>query len=428
MDLYPKAIDEFRTKTVSGSIVSIISILVMMVLFFSELVYYFKTDTTDNLYINTTRAQSLSVSFDITFHNLPCKLLSLDVFDDTGSPQKNAMHNLFKHKISVDGSRVGPVMKHEVGGTLASEEALIDLHRQHQGSCDLTDEEKIDCGYQGIGQEGCEAKGCCWRPVEEGKAWCFFKGMNMEPATEKVECGLCYGAGHPGECCNTCDQVKAAYERKGWRLRLAGIPQCQREAFRQTMTEQFSEDGGCQLYGSLSLSQSSGHFHFAPHKSLHGDSLSLSGGLFNLLELISFTFEQFNISHTVNMLNFGEQFPGIRSPLDGQTRRLEETHGMFQYYVKVVPTKYNCANGSVLESNQYSVTEHTRHLAPGSARGLPGVYFYFEVSPIQAEFTEKRKGLLPFLVSVSAIVGGAFTVLGIVDTLVSGVSRFNRIL
>jgi len=323
---------------------------------------------------------------------------------------------------------MGPVMKHEVGDTIPSEQALVELHRQHQGSCDLTDDEKIDCGYQGIGQASCEAKGCCWKPAGEGKAWCYFKGTGAETSPEVPDCGLCYGAGHPGECCNSCDDVKRAYERKGWRLRLAGIPQCQREAFRQTMEEQFSADGGCQLYGDLQLDQPSGHFHFAPHKSLHGDSLMLSGGLFSLLELIAFTFEQFNITHTVNSLSFGEQFPGIRSPLDGAFRLLEETHGMFQYYIKVVPTKFVKADGSVLESNQYSVTEHVRHLAPGSTRGLPGVYFYFEVSPIQAEFVEKRKGLLPFLVSLCAIVGGAFTVMGIVDMLVSNFFKHSRIL
>eukprot|EP01041_Mallomonas_annulata_P001094 gene1094-2128_t len=412
LDAYPKAIEEFRIKTVSGAIISIVSIVLMVVLFLSELSYYYKIDTVDNLYINTTRAAKLKVDFDITFHGLPCKLLSLDVYDDTGSTQKEATHELFKHKISNDGKKLGPVMKHEIGDTLQTEEALTNLHRQHTGSCELTDEEKIDCGFQGIGQESCEAKGCCWRPGGEGKAWCFFKGLAQE-VSEKIDCGNCYGAGHPGECCNTCDEVKAAYERKGWRLRLQGIPQCQKEAFRQTMMEQFAEDGGCQLYGHLELNQASGHFLIAPHKGLHSDSLSLSGGLFNLLELISFTFDQFNISHTMNGLSFGDHFPGIRSPLDGQTRSLEDTHGMYQYYIKVVPTRYKRADGSEVESNQYSVTEHLRHLAPGSGRGLPGLYFYYEVSPIQAVFQEKRKGFLPFLTSVCAIVGGAFTVMGI---------------
>ncbi len=29
-------------------------------------------------------------------------------------------------------------------------------------------------------------------------------------------CGDCYGAGDDKQCCNTCEQVKAAYRKKGW--------------------------------------------------------------------------------------------------------------------------------------------------------------------------------------------------------------------
>ena len=43
LDLFPKAAEECRVKTVSGAIVSIVSVLLMAMLFFSELSYYFKT-------------------------------------------------------------------------------------------------------------------------------------------------------------------------------------------------------------------------------------------------------------------------------------------------------------------------------------------------------------------------------------------------
>lgn len=32
-------------------------------------------------------------------------------------------------------------------------------------SCDLASSQKRDCGYMGINQAQCEAKGCCWRPA-----------------------------------------------------------------------------------------------------------------------------------------------------------------------------------------------------------------------------------------------------------------------
>ena len=207
------------------------------------------------------------------------------------------------------------------------------------------------------------------------------------------------------------------------------------------------------MYGELSLSKSSGHFHIAPHKKLHaaqpgGNNPDLNNNIFNLMDLISFAFDQFNVTHTINSLSFGSQYPGISSPLDGVTRKVVDTHGMYQYYIKVVPTLYKGkATGqpgkfykhistsfflnmlifvqykgvTEIESNQYSVTEHMSHLAPGSGRGLPGVYFYYEISPISAVIEEKeKKGTFwRFLTSVCAIIGGAYSLMGLVDLLVA---------
>ena len=117
-------------------------------------------------------------------------------------------------------------------------------------------------------------------------------------------------------------------------------------------------------------------------------------------------------------------------------------------------------------SNQYSVTEHLRHINPGSGRGLPGVWFFYEVapsftpihplsssslmsqtlcnalppsllwqtttylssshqvSPVHALFEEtRRSSLLEFTSSVCAILGGVFTILGVIDGGVGAVAR-----
>lgn len=318
--------------------------------------------------MNTSRVEKLKVSFDLSFHVIPCKLLSLDVFDETGVAQKDSIHNIYKHKLSADGYRMGAPVKHELGDTILTEKQLEDMQKEY----------------------GVDA-----------------------PSEEIGPCGNCYGAGKEGECCQTCHDVKAAYLTKGWMFKPQEVAQCRKEAFFETMKDQFAEDGGCQVYGTLELSRASGHFHIAPHKTLH--TTGLQAGLISLLDLISFTFEQFNITHTVNSLSFGDTYPGIRNPLDGQYRKVEDTHGMYQYYLKIVPTRYLHLDGREIESNQYSVTEHMRHLAPNSGRGLPGVYFNYELSPIQAVFEEKQKSFMSFITSVCAIIGGIYTVIGIFD-------------
>jgi endoplasmic reticulum-Golgi intermediate compartment protein 3 len=84
--------------------------------------------------------------------------------------------------------------------------------------------------------------------------------------------------------------------------------------------------------------------------------------------------------------------------------------------MQVVPTRYKFRNGSIIDTNQYCVTEHIRHVAPGSQRGLPGVFFFYEVSPLHVEIRETyRKGYVAFFTSVCAIVGGVVTLMGMID-------------
>lgn len=109
---------------------------------------------------------------------------------------------------------------------------------------------------------------------------------------------------------------------------------------------------------------------------------------------------------------------------------------MFQYFIKVVPTIYEGLDGTFINTNQFSVTEHYRILANKgeTGHGLPGkfhlflcmrltdlfvgVFFMYDLSPIMVKFTERQRSFAHFLTSVCAIVGGVFTVAGIIDSLV----------
>ena len=47
---------------------------------------------------------------------------------------------------------------------------------------------------------------------------------------------------------------------------------------------------------------------------------------------------------------------------------------------------------------------------------LPGVFFFYEVSPLHVEIVESyRKGYVAFFTSVCAVVGGVVTVMGLMD-------------
>lgn len=48
--------------------------------------------------------------------------------------------------------------------------------------------------------------------------------------------------------------------------------------------------------------------------------------------------------------------------------------------------------------------------------GMPGVFFSYEISPIMIKYSEHAKSFAHFATGLFAIVGGIFTVAGIIDS------------
>jgi hypothetical protein len=167
-------------------------------------------------------------------------------------------------------------------------------------------------------------------------------------------CGSCYGAGEtPEECCNTCASVRERYRFRGWAFASAGaVSQCKREGFLEQVALQAGE--GCQIYGHIEVNKVAGNFHLAPGK-------SFQQGAMHVHDLQAFGADAyFNMSHVVNKLSYGADFPGLVNPLDGARAMQMGGHLMYQYFIKVVPTLYNDIKGGVLRTAQFSVTEHPK--------------------------------------------------------------------
>lgn len=264
-------------------------------LVFAEIKYNFQTVTTERVHVNATSPVGLDVEFDITLPHVPCSLLNIDANDPTGQTQSlhlDKKHHIWKHRIKMNpktgiADYIGRKSKLEQGSTLRSEEHLKRELEKLVSESNSADEESED------------------------------------------ECGSCYGAGDEGECCQTCDDVKRAYNRKGWHLHnLEQVEQCARE---KKVLE--GEDEGCNVHGLVALDSGGGNFHLAPGRD-QGIGSDVND-MANIFELLLKTFEQWNVSHTIHKIRFGDEYPGHVHQLDQQKRNIGDNYGMYQYYFKV---------------------------------------------------------------------------------------------
>jgi hypothetical protein len=269
-------------------------------LLLAEITYNFQAVTKERVHVNSTSPVGLDVEFDITLHSVPCSLLNIDANDPAGQTQSlhlDQRHHIWKHRIKKDPKTgviqfLGKKRKLEQGSSMLHEEHLkAELEKLLESASEESEDE-------GEGEE---------------------------------ECGSCYGAGDEGECCQTCDDVKRAYGRKGWHLdKRQSVKQCDNESKMKVKEE---EDEGCNVHGVVALDSGGGNFHLAPGRDQ--GNLADANDISNIFELLMKTFEQWNVSHTVHKIRFGDEYPGHVHQLDEQARNIEDGFGMYQYYFKV---------------------------------------------------------------------------------------------
>ena len=71
-----------------------------------------------------------------------------------------------------------------------------------------------------------------------------------------------------------------------------------------------------------------------------------------------FASSDFNLTHTVRHLSFGRNVVGRTDPMDGVQGIADKPSSMFHYYIKIVPTSFTRVDGSIFDTNQFSVTRH----------------------------------------------------------------------
>merc|ERR1719327_798378 len=187
------------------------------------------------------------------------------------------------------------------------------------------------------------------------------------------------------------------------------------------------KDGtGCRIHGEILVGKVTGNFHVAL-----GKAKVFNGKLIHVFNFSDAQEKGFNTSHHIHHLTFGEQVHDMKPTLAGTAKIVNHGAFMFHYYVDLVPTLYTASDGTIVYTHQYAITEqHKSVMSNGKFVGLPGVFFVYRFSPFMVQKMNKVKPMSHFLVSVCAIIGGVFTVTGMLDSVLyksyMGLKRVSR--
>ena len=404
----------------------------------------------------------MRVNLNITFPSLHCDDVHLDVIDTAGDSQLNLSDQMFKQRLmlssSSDNDKNGQLILRPIGMSKIAAEANI-----------KAEEDRI-------------------------------RRAALEKQIPHDYCGSCYGA-HESEsdCCNTCDSVIEAYKRKHWNdiVVQSMSEQCIREGRSSNTPKKMSSGEGCNLSGHFTVNRVAGNFHIAMGEGVDRDGRHIH-------HFLPEDRVNFNASHVVHELSFmdeeyadyaidggggggSDKVKEVRdtkknnqkvgrihgeNSMNGIRKTTTEelgTTGLFQYFIKIVPTRYkgdsidnflgvpstqkrgeksNYDNDKIVETNRYFYTERFRPLIGevheeailrgdpdrgmagahvGGKAGspmehhdaqnavLPGIFFIYEIYPFAVEITKNRVPFVHLLMRIMATVGGVFTIMSLID-------------
>ncbi|GAB1607787.1 endoplasmic reticulum-Golgi intermediate compartment protein 1-like [Argonauta hians] len=169
---------------------------------------------------------------------------------------------------------------------------------------------------------------------------------------------------------------------------------------------------GCRYEANFRINKVPGNFHISTHSANPPPSTV-------------------DMGHTIHEVRFGHaqtnphDLKGSFNPLKDVERHKSDRSVTFDYIIRVVPTVYQSIDEEISYPFQYTYTTREINFLQGST-SPPAIWFRYDLSPITVRYHERRRPFYTFLTTVCAIVGGTFTVVGLIDSVIFTASEIIR--
>jgi len=449
VDFYRRVPRDLTEATNIGATMSIIAMSLMVVLFISESLAFARTELVTSITLDSNTESQIRINFNVTMFDVHCDYAVIDVLDALGTNRQNITRNIEKWQLDEFGNRrIFAGRNREVRDIVHEEheETLEELHEDGVSAPSLSDEQfKQFIKDHELAFINFFAPWCMWcqrlHPTWEK----FAENIEDEEMPIGVAVVDCV------EQMNLCqDQKIAAFPTLRWYQNgEAVLPDYQmdrtvaalkgfatrkieqnehfkdwkkkrEESGQQAQATSYlnsrPQNPGCQLSGVLLVNRVPGNFHLEARSKHHNLNAKMT-----------------NLTHRVNHLSFGERVDDTNrkqkrilkqvpdehkqfSPLDGRLFRTSSFHQAYHHHIKVVSTHFDMSGkqdpAQSMIAYQYLEQSQIVHY---NLEDVPEARFAYDISPMSVVVEKQSRKWYDYLTSVSAIVGGTFTTLGLID-------------
>ncbi|EEF39562.1 protein disulfide isomerase-like 5-4 [Ricinus communis] len=461
VDFYRKIPRDLTEASLSGAGLSIIAALSMVFLFGMELSNYLTVNTSTSVIVDkSSDGDFLRIDFNLSFPALSCEFASVDVSDVLGTNRLNITKTIRKfsidHDLNPTGSEFqsGPVLHHikhgdeiegEVGeGSVSLNSRNFDQYAQQYPilvvnfyapwcywsnrlkpsweSAAKIMRERYDPEMDGrilLVNVDCTADAeLCRRNHIQGypSIRIFRKGSDIKDDHGHHDHESYYGDRDTESLVKTMESLVAPIQ----------LESLKSENATQSTKRPAPLTGGCRIEGYVRVKKVPGNLIISARSGAH-----------------SFDPSQMNMSHVISHLSFGLKVSpkvmneakrlvpyigGSHDKLNGRSfvnHRDVDANVTIEHYLQIVKTEVVTRRSS-REHKLLEEYEYTAHSSLVQSVYIPAAKFHFELSPMQVLITENPKSFSHFITNVCAIIGGVFTVAGILDSILHHTVRLMK--
>jgi thiol-disulfide isomerase/thioredoxin len=448
-DLYKKIPEDLTVSTLPGVSLSITGCVIMFILFILEFNAYLTVTYQTEIVMDEGLDEMLRINFNITVPDLRCEFASLDVSDMTGTRRHNMTKDIYKIRIDHKLRMIGMATADQPVPRFALDDQYGDLPDSDAISLALTEEtfEPFLKAHHFVAVDFF-APWCIWckrmEPVWTRTAKTLpslHMGQRMRVA--HVDCEA-----HPALCqrqfiraypsimfykdgdLSPVEMYHGDRSLEGFTAKFKALMEGETD-FAESRKKQLHDGDkaearqegrvlsrapgpeGCQIYGHLNVKRVPGNFHIHLGNPAYSTDMSLV-----------------NASHHVGELWFGEPltYKDLRKlPEEAHAQlyahRLEGRHFVsfhqnhtYVHYLKVVTNSFVQSAHVEDDINVYKYTAHSNEYL--ETEDLPSVMLRYDLSPMSVRISPVSKPFYHFLTNACAIIGGVFTIIGILDQIV----------